>query len=457
MKGAMALDLEPYPTYRRTGVEGLASIPQQWEMVPLKHCVKINAEVLPESTDPALTFAYLDIGSVGTGILTKQPKRMTFGLAPSRARRIVHQGDTLISTVRTYLKAVYSVGAWEGLLICSTGFAVLSSDGRMDPGFMCYMAQSSTFVNRITTESVGTSYPAIAETRLGSIRIPLPPMPEQVAISRILDYVDERVRRLVETKGKLVGLLEELKASTVSEAVTGQMDVRTGHPYLAYKPSGVEWLGHIPAHWEIRRLKWISKRRVTGTTPPTSEPLYYIEGIVPWYGPSSLSSAEQVGNPMNYLNGKAFIEGKARIVRGPALLIVMIGSVGRMALMCEEGSTNQQITAFELSPKLCHPSFVLHQLRGAEAWLQSAASAATIPILDTGLAAGLQCALPPLSEQTAIAEYLDRFISKIDSVMADTFREIELLQDFRTRMIADVVTGKVDVRKAADLLLEAAV
>ena len=81
----------------------------------------------------------------------------------------------------------------------------------------------------------------------------LPPLPEQTAIVRFLDHADRRIRRYIRAKQKLIALLEEQKQAIIHQAVTGQIDVRTGQPYPAYKPSGVEWLGEVPAHWEVRR------------------------------------------------------------------------------------------------------------------------------------------------------------------------------------------------------------
>ena len=88
---------------------------------------------------------------------------------------------------------------------------------------------------------------------------PLPPLPEQTAIVRFLDHADRRIQRYIRAKQKLIGLLEEQKQAIIHQAVTGQIDVRTSQPYPAYKPSGVEWLGDVPAHWEVRRVKQVSR------------------------------------------------------------------------------------------------------------------------------------------------------------------------------------------------------
>ncbi len=217
---------QPYPAYKPSGIEWLGDIPAHWEMVPLKHWVRINAEVLSEATSPTVRFVYLDIGSVGTGCLTAQPRTLEFGEAPSRARRVVKQGDTLVSTVRTYLKAVYSVRASDELLIASTGFAVLSPKEKTDSRFVGYLVQSSEFTDLVTADSVGIAYPAIAETRLGALSVVVPPLIEQIAIAEYLDKATSTIDTAIANTRRELELLEEYRTRLISDVVTGQVDVR---------------------------------------------------------------------------------------------------------------------------------------------------------------------------------------------------------------------------------------
>jgi type I restriction enzyme S subunit len=182
--------LKPYPAYKDSGVPWLGQVPEHWELKPLKRLVRLNASVLPDTTPADYEFRYIDIGTVGTGFPTREPQRLRFGNAPSRARRVLHMGVTIISTVRTYLKAVYYVDKDAEALVCSTGFAVLTPGPSTQPKYVSYLVQSNTFTDRVTAESVGTAYPAIAEGRLGSFYVPVPPLPEQTAIVRFLDYMD---------------------------------------------------------------------------------------------------------------------------------------------------------------------------------------------------------------------------------------------------------------------------
>jgi len=235
---------QPYPAYKDSGVEWLGDVPAHWELKPLKRWVRINASVLPDTTPADYEFRYIDIGSVGTGFLTREPQQLRFSNAPSRARRVLHMGDTIISTVRTYLKAVYYVDGDAEALVCSSGFAVLTPGPSTQPKYVSYLVQSNTFTDRVTAESVGTAYPAIAEGRLGSFYVPIPPLPEQTAIAEYLDAQTARIDAAIEASRREIDLLREYRTRLISDVVTGKVDVREVAPQLPEEPpeEEAEWL-----------------------------------------------------------------------------------------------------------------------------------------------------------------------------------------------------------------------
>lgn len=211
-----------------SNIRSLGDIPEHWELRPLKHWVTINSEVLPETTDPDYTFSYIDIGSVGTGKLIENPQLLQFKNAPSRARRVAHIGDTLVSTVRTYLKAIYFVENWaeQNPLICSTGFTVLTPRAGTDPKFISYLFQSNAVTDRIMADSVGIAYPAIPERRLGSLVVAVPTLEEQ---SEIVSFLDKKTADLdemtVAVRGEVSRLhecLHEYRTRLVTDMVTGK-------------------------------------------------------------------------------------------------------------------------------------------------------------------------------------------------------------------------------------------
>ena len=302
-----------YPSYKPSGIPWLSKVPEHWDVKPLKHWCLINSEALAEDCDPDYCFDYLDISCVGTGHLSAQPEHLLFESAPSRARRVLRQGDTVISTVRTYLKAIYYLGEEWPDLIASTGFAVLRPQSPVTPALLGYLLQSDPFIEQVTANSIGVAYPAISETKLGTLQVPISPDPiEQAAIVRFLDHADEQIQRYIASKERLIALLEEERQALVHQAVTRGLD-----PSVRLKPSGVDWLGEVPEHWELRRIRSLAaigtgdkdtiNRDVEGKYPFFVRS-QNVERIDTWSfdGEAVLTAGDGagVGKVFHYFNGK---------------------------------------------------------------------------------------------------------------------------------------------------------
>ena len=218
--------LDPAVRLKPSGVDWLGDVPAHWEVRRLKDWLGINEAMLPETTNPDFDFLYLEIGAVGKGVLVNEPSRTYFANAPSRARRIVRSGDTIVSTVRTYLKAVWFAEKVTDALICSTGFAVFTPRLGTVPKFVSYVAKSNIFTDRVTTESIGIAYPAIAESRLRTFYTCVPPLPEQAAIVEYLDKATADIDTAVARARREIDLLREYRTRLIADVVTGKVDVR---------------------------------------------------------------------------------------------------------------------------------------------------------------------------------------------------------------------------------------
>lgn len=433
--------LKPYPRMKDSGVPWLGEVPEHWASLPLKHWVRMNRAVLPETTAPSYEFRYLDIGSVGTGILTAKPQRMSFAAAPSRARRIVRDGETIISTVRTYLKAVYFVECKSQELVCSTGFAVLAPAANAVPKFVSYLCQSSPFTDRVTADSVGIAYPAIAETRLGGFHVPVPPLPEQAAIVRFLDHSDRKMRRYIRAKQKLINLLEEQKQVIIHRAVTRGLD-----PKVQLKPSGVDWLGDVPEHWDVERAKNLFRLRTQKSGCAHDLELLSIYTHI---GVRPRKDLEERGN-------KASSTDDYWIVRkGDLIVNKLLAWMGAVGMSEYEGVTSPAYDILMPIRALC-PTYYHHLFR-TKLLLQQFKQRSR-GIMDMRLRlyfdqlGQIPIVVPPLSEQFSIVAYYESATSGLDQAITSARLEIDLLHEYRTRLIADLVTGKLDVREAATQL-----
>ena len=228
-----------------SGIEWIGATPETWKMIPLKYLASYNDEVLSENTDDEFEFDYIEIGSVqyGRGIIYTE--HMKFKNAPSRARRIVRKDDIIVSTVRTYLRAVATIPACNNSLIASTGFIVIRPH-KVLPRFMNYALLSESFISLVESHSTGISYPAINSVDVVKFKIPVPCRSEQERIAAFLDAECAEIDAVLEKTRASIEEYKKLKQAIITQAVT--KGIRGDRPM---KDSGIEWIGDIPAEWSV--------------------------------------------------------------------------------------------------------------------------------------------------------------------------------------------------------------
>lgn len=234
-----------------SGIEWIGEIPEGWEIIPVKYLAKYNYDTLAESCSPDFEFSYIDIGSVTytEGITNYQ--NFKFKDAPSRARRIVHSGDILVSTVRTYLRAVACVNEHRLPQIASTGFLVLQADiSKIHPHFLMYSVLSDNFICKVEANSVGISYPAINASQIVHFKLPVPQLSEQFLLVTYLDRQCSEIDSLLSKTRSSIDEYKKLKQAVITQAVTkgvrGEREM---------EDSGVEWIGEIPKEWRKTQLR----------------------------------------------------------------------------------------------------------------------------------------------------------------------------------------------------------
>lgn len=210
-----------------------------WRRVPLKHLVGINERALAETVPADTEIRYVDISACGRGALVAEPQPMLFGDAPSRARRLVNVGDVIVSTVRTYLRAVWPVTGPTGDIVVSTGFAVLSPRSGIDPKFLGWLAQSDLVIDEIVARSVGVSYPAINGLEVGEVHVPLPALATQRAIADHLDAETAGIDAIVDRRVRQRRLTDAWEFSLLSEVLVPAGVPTTRLGFMATIQSGL--------------------------------------------------------------------------------------------------------------------------------------------------------------------------------------------------------------------------
>ncbi len=224
---AVTKGLNPNVKMKDSGVEWIGDVPEHWEVKPIKFIASCNDDALPESASPATVIQYVDISSVSHDEGITGTETMLFGDAPSRARRKAMCGDVIVSTVRTYLKAVASVDELHADCVYSTGFAVLRArEGHLLPKFLKWLILNDLVIQAIESHSEGLSYPAINASELINLRVAVPGMFEQEAIAKYIDLETSRISRLIERIQDSIDLLKKRRSALITAAVTGQIDLR---------------------------------------------------------------------------------------------------------------------------------------------------------------------------------------------------------------------------------------
>lgn len=223
--------------FKDTGEVWLNEIPKHWEFKALKHYVRLNVASITERTNPNYLLKYIDIGNVTFSGLLNEPEEMIFAIAPSRARRIVNSGDTILSTVRTYLKAIAFFEKAEENLIASTGFAVLSPKRQIIPKYLKYLLSSSYFLHKVNFWAIGVNYPSINNDRLMAIKVAIPPtLKEQKEIIEFIEMGLEKYNKTISKAQLEIEKAKEYQESLITQVVSGQLKVpEKAYPNVHYK------------------------------------------------------------------------------------------------------------------------------------------------------------------------------------------------------------------------------
>lgn len=414
--------MENYPAYkkyRQTRCAWLNEIPEHWGIKRLKNVASHNDEALDERTDPDLGIEYVDISSVSLIKGIEKTESMLFEKAPSRARRKVKHGDIIISTVRTYLKAIAPICKPQENMVVSTGFAVVRPKENLFSGFAGYLLQSNGFVGDVVANSTGVSYPAINASDLVRIPVVEPPLEEQKTITRFLDFKTAQIDALIEKKKNLLDKLTEKRTALISHAVTKGLD-----PSVKMTESGVPWLGRIPSHWRLLQLKYAVTFQRGHDLPSDAR----TEGEVPLVSSSGISSSHDVA-----------------IAKGPGIVTGRYGTIGKFTYVepdywplnttlysVDTHSNNTKYLWFMMH--LLSDLFVMESKKGA------------VPGVDRNDLHPVLTAVPPKAEQDAIVERLEKVTLKLDQQAEKIILVIDRLQEYRSTLITNAVTGKIDVR-----------
>lgn len=409
-------------------------------MRPMRYLAEVNSQSLPETHPVDTEIEYLDIGAVGHGEILFPPERMAFGAAPSRARRVVQKDDILVSTVRTYLRAVARIAEPPDNLVASTGFAVLRArPDVVDSRFLFYWCLSDHFIESVVSKSTGVSYPAINASELLAMPVFCPPLDVQRRIADLLDAETARIDTLIEKNHLLITGLQRRFSSQLEQSLTawavGDITVPRSVQAAAER---------APAGWHATRLEAITtavQDRVSlAEMADAGDVVHYTIEELGNTGRPRTDSGSDIGSDKLRVRGDELLISRLNPRKGHVFEVTphegLAVASGEFAIMRpRDGITTRRFLFYYLTTPLIRASL--------DAGVQSATKSQQRVSFDRIWQTAI--ALPPLSEQHRLAALLDESRSRIDGLCLCINQQTALLRLRRQALITAAVTGQIEV------------
>ena len=430
--------LKPYAEYKESGQEWLGGVPSHWKVPRIKTVLQEKDARTRDGSGTLLSLTR-NRGLIARSDMTEK----IHGARTLAGYKLYMPGEIVMNRMQAW-SGMFGAGPIAGLV--SPDYAVFKALGQELVGFLLARIKAPDLVSQFALQSrgIGSGFNRLYSDRLGAITISLPPPDEQAAIVRFLDHANRKIDGFIRAKRKLIALLGEQKQVIIHRAVT-----RGLNPNVPLKSSGISWLGEIPAHWNIRPIKQTLRRMDYGTS----------ESALP-------NGKIRVLNMGHIQSGRILIPKSGGLDQMPSGLVLerddllfnrtnspeLVGKVGFF-----EGDADSPITFASYLVRLRarsehNPRWLNYVLNSVRFW-SYARSQALVSLHQANLNCSrygrMNIPVPPKKEQDAITNYISDKGGEVDKAIARTEREIALMQEYRTRLTADIVTGKLDVREAA--------
>lgn len=433
-----------YPAMKDSGVGWLGEVPEHWEVLPNRAIFEEVKE--RDHPDEAMLSVTIAKGVIRQDALLADSSKKDSSNLDRSAYKLVRPGDLAYNKMRAWQGAI---GVSDHRGIVSPAYVVQRPRKGAESRYLHYLLRTHAFAKEAERWSYGITSDmwSLRPEHFKMIYSCLPPPAEQAAIVRSLDHADRRIRRYIRAKQKLITLLEEQKQAIIHQAVTGRIDVRTGQPYPAYKNSGVEWLGEVPEHWELMRVKQVARvLRGKFTHRPRNDPSLY-DGQYPFIQTGEVARAgKSITGFRQTLNERGLAVSK--LFPAGTLVMTIAANIGDVAILDFEACFPDSVVGFVPDARI-ERDFLYYLFVAMKPELLREAPINTQGNLNVDRIGARAIAVPPVPEQWAIVQAIESDCASLTNAIGTAKREITLLHEYRTRLIADVVTGKLDVREAA--------
>ncbi len=446
-----------YPRTKPSGVEWLGDVPEHWELNRFGYLFRFFSGGTPSTDDSSLwdgDLPWVSSKDMKSMVITDTEDHISEDAVRKSATCKLPAGSLLMVNRSGILRHSIPVAIIAREMAINQDIRGCVPSGDVDAKFIAYLIDGNQKQLLPLWRQQGATVESLSFDSVKATTLFLPATAEQRAIVAFLDRDTGRVDRLVAKKRELIERLKEKRTALISRTVTCGLPPAAAraaglpiNPSL--KPSGVEWLGEIPKHWEVVPLGYLV-RFSGGATPDKSNSAYW-DGSIPWVSPKDMKVA-RIADAEDHVSPEALANSALRLMPVDSVLIVVRGMILAhsfpVALTTAPVTINQDMKAVACGKRVT-PHFLSWSFTGFAKTFVSFAdeSAHGTRKLETGTLTRFPFLLPPLPEQAAIAAYLDEETAKLDALVGKVEEAVERLQEYRTALITAAVTGKIDVRK----------
>lgn len=436
---------KPYPEYKDSGVEWLGEVPVGWDVLPLKRLAVLNPGKSFLNMDRQQLCSFVPMEKLMAGQVLLDEERPIDTVFDGYT--YFEDGDVLQAKVTPCFEngnVALAEGLKNGIGFGSTEINVLRPHASINSRYLFYRVQEDAYMRVCTASMLGAGgLKRVPTYTVNNFKIAAPAEEEQTQIARFLDYETARIDALIAEQERLIDLLKEKRRAVISHVVTKGLN-----PDAPMKYSGVEWLGEVPAHWEMRELKNLIS--VSGGSTPSKDEEGYWDGEIPWVTPKDMK-IERLYDSIDHVTEQALAMTSLKPVAPGAVLIVVRGMIllhsVPVAINETEVTINQDMKAMTpLDQLTAHYLLMLMQGLHDGLFQYIDESAHGTKKLEWERFELLDIPLPPIAEQDAIVQSVSRDKNAIEELMNKSLSAMNLLQERRSALISAAVTGKIDVR-----------
>ena len=412
-----------YPSYKDSGVEWLGQVPAHWEVAPPKWHVRSAAggtSIKGSCADEPAEGLFPGFSASGQDVWLEAPD-------------FDGPGIVLSAVGARCGKTFKANGAWGVVANTHCLFPIHGTDC----DYLWYLTNREDW-----WEKGGSAQPFVKVSDTLARKWVFPSPAEQTAIAAFLDRETGKIDELVAEQRRLMELLKEKRQAVISHAVT-----RGLNPAAPLKPSGIEWLGDVPAHWEVSKMKWVA-RMESGHTPDKKIPAYWENGDIPWVSLNDtgfLKDNDYISETAHSITEAGIANSSAHLLPPRAVVFSRDATIGRCAITTRPMAVSQHFIAWVCGETMI-PEFLLMRLRSMTRELDRLTTGATVKTIGMPEVRTLVTPVPPVEEQKEIIAWVSSEVERIDTLTAEAQRAIDLLQERRTALISAAVTGQIDVR-----------